>query len=227
MGLKRFLPILLLLIIVFHAGEVAMSQDGDSRLIPLPKIADLDNRPLNQCLFERRSIRRFAEEPLSLEEIAQLLWASQGSTTGSHRTVPSAGALYPVEVYLLVARGGDLERGLYHYQVAQHAVRQISTKNLMPQLTRATGGQNWMAPSAAVVIMAVEKQRTTSRYGERGERYVLMEVGNVTQNVHLQAAALKLGTTIIGSFRDDDVNELLDLPKGQEVIAFMPVGKPR
>lgn len=223
-----FVSITLFAIVISYGGKEGMTQEGGNRkLIALPKIAKLDNKPLNKCLFDRKSVRSFTKEVLSLVEISELLWAAQGVTTGGHRTVPSADELYPVDAYLLVARGEELEKGFYQYLGSQHALRQISTKNLMPKLQKATSGQNWITQAPVVVVFVVTPSRTTKRYKERGERYVMMEVGNATQNVYLQSVALDLGTAIIGSFDDDQVRALLKLPEEQQVVALMPVGKVR
>lgn len=219
--------LVLLTVVISYGGREGLTQEGGSAggLIALPKIAKLDNQSLNKCLFDRRSVRSFKKKSLSLVEISEILWAAQGVTSVGHRTVPSAGALYPVDVFLLVAKGEELGKGFYQYLSSQHALRQISDKNLMPKLLKGVSGQSWIGEAPVVAIFAVEASRTKKRYKEHGERFAIMEVGNAVQNVYLQAAALELGTSIVGSFDNTKLNELFDLPKGQEVMALMPIGK--
>jgi SagB-type dehydrogenase family enzyme len=208
------------------ASRLYSQEVSQGKLIALPKIAELDNLSLNQCLLGRKSIRSFSKESLSLVEIAHLLWAAQGVTTGRHRTVPSAGGLYPVEIYLVVAKGGEeLERGLYQYGASQHVLRQISAKHLAPKVAKVSAEQGWIAQAPALIVFAAQPDRTIKKYKERGERFVLIEIGNATQNVHLQAVALKLGTTVVGAFDDEQIKDLLELPEDQHVYALMPVGK--
>ena len=181
--------------------------------------------PLESVLKKRRSVREFSGEPLTHAELSQLLWAAQGVTDPDGlRTVPSAGALYPLEVYIAVGDVSDLPAGVYRYQPDRHRLVPIVSGDRRAQLAEAALAQRWIETSAAVITFAAIFQRTTWKYGERGVRYVHMEVGHAAQNVYLQSVALGLGTVVVGAFSDRDVKEVLNMSSQEEPICLMPVG---
>jgi SagB-type dehydrogenase family enzyme len=181
-----------------------------------------------EALGQRRSIRSWARSPLTLEEISQLLWAAQGITDGdSGRTAPSAGALYPLELYLVASEVTGLEPGLYRYLVERHRLERMAMGELRRKLTAAASGQDWMNRAPAALVVAGVVGRTAKRYGTRARRYALMEVGGVAENVYLQATASGLGTTFVGAFDDKAVAELLALEAGETPFAILPVGRRR
>jgi SagB-type dehydrogenase family enzyme len=183
---------------------------------------------LERSLSERRSIRDFRGAALTLAEISQLLWAAQGVTgTGGLRTAPSAGALYPLEVYLVVGNIQHVAAGVYKFEPLEHRLAQIGTEDRRGDLAGAAYDQEWVAEGAALLMFTGVERRTTGKYGERGVRYVHMEAGHAAQNVLLQAVALGLGGAVVGAFEDDRVREVLSLPKGEQPLYLIPLGRPQ
>ncbi|MFQ6082873.1 MAG: SagB/ThcOx family dehydrogenase [Candidatus Aminicenantia bacterium] len=190
--------------------------------LPKPKFKSFTS--VEEALLRRRSIRRYKSGALSQEEVSQLLWAAQGQTTAwGGRTAPSAGATYPLEVYLVVGEVEDIMPGLYHYHPSNHTLTQIEEGDLRRSLTRAALGQNMIERAPIDIVICAQHERTTERYGQRGIHYVHMEVGHVGQNIHLQAETLNLSTVVIGAFYDEEVKEVLGVR--EEPLYIMPVGK--
>ncbi len=182
---------------------------------------------IEQALLERRSIRSYADRPLTLSDISQLLWAAQGITdpaTG-FRTAPSAGATYPLETYLVAGNVKNVAPGVYRYEPGEHKLVKVLEGDVMAELASAAVGQSWVREAGANIVFTAVYERTTQRYGDRGERYVHMEAGHASQNVYLQATALQLGTVTIGAFYDEQVQEILLLPDNEKPLYIMPVGK--
>jgi len=173
---------------------------------------------LEEALARRRSERSFVRRTLDREQISQLLWAAQGVTEGRLRTAPSAGALYPLEVYLVTGEG------IYHYLPQSHELEPIAEGDLLPQLSKAALGQECVREAPVSVVIAAVYQRAERRYGERAARYVWIEAGHVAQNVHLQAVAMGLGSVPVGAFDDRQVHRVLSLPESQMPLYIIPVG---
>lgn len=180
------------------------------------------------ALAARKSVREFSRQPLTLKELSQLLWGAQGlNRPGGGRTAPSAGALYPLELLVVVGDVEKLRAGAYRYDPHGHRMMKKADGDLRAALSDAALGQDCMADAAVILVLAAVYERTRGKYGERGVRYVHMEVGHSAQNVYLQAAALGLGTTFIGAFYDDRISELLDLRREERALGMMPVGRER
>jgi SagB-type dehydrogenase family enzyme len=197
----------------------------------LPAPEQSGGMPLARALSRRRSVRRFAAQPLALAAAAQLLWAAQGMAgPNGRRTVPSAGALYPIELHLLAARVDGLASGLYRYLPARHALQgpndEMVPQGLQPALQQAAGGQATVGAAAAVVIISAVEARSAVKYGGRAARYAAFEAGAAAQNLALQAAALELGALVVGGFDDAAVVRLLRLPPGELPVVLMPIGHP-
>lgn len=176
---------------------------------------------LEDALARRRSVRRFTDEALTESEIAQLLWSMQGITRDwGARTAPSAGALYPLEVYVATAEG------LYHYVPQGHKMDLTPRLGLRQALWEAGLRQDWIRDAPAVFVIAAVYERTSVKYGDRAERYVHLEAGHVAENLLLQAVALGLGGVPVGAFHDDRVQEALGLPEEQKPLYLVPVGHP-
>ncbi|HAZ32160.1 MAG TPA: nitroreductase [Dehalococcoidia bacterium] len=181
---------------------------------------------IEETLLKRRSVRDYTGEPLTLQEVSQLLWAAQGITDPrGFRTAPSAGATYPLETYLVVGDVEHLTPGVYRYDPQEHKLVKVLEGDRRAGLAAAALGQRWVREGAINIVFTAIYERTTRRYGDRGIRYVHMEVGHAGQNVHLQAVALGLGTVVIGAFHDDQVKKILNLPKGEHPLYIMPVGR--
>jgi len=229
-----------LLSLLFICGLIAACSGGtqlDSDLqieaagsqnIPLPAPALGSEISLEESLQRRRSVRDYTTEPLELSEISQLLWASQGITDPSgKRTAPSAGALYPLEVYLVVGRAEGLTSGVYKYIPAEHALTRTLDHDPRKALSSAALNQSAVAHAPILIVMSAVFERTTGKYGARGDRYVHMEVGAAAQNIYLQAGSLDLGTVYIGAFHDDQLKKALQLERQEQPLGLMPVGKVR
>jgi len=183
---------------------------------------------LERALQERRSVREFARAPLRLEELAQLAWAAQGQTTrGGHRTAPSAGALYPLELFVVAGNVQDLAAGVYRYQPSLHRLAPLTEGDRRGELAAAAWGQGWIAQAPAILVIAAVERRTTAKYGARGVRFVHMEAGHAAQNILLQAVALGLGATVVGAFGDAEVKAAAALPEDAQPLYLVPVGRPR
>ncbi len=181
---------------------------------------------LEDSLVRRRSVRDYSQEPLNLGELSQLLWAAQGITGDwGARTAPSAGALYPLEVYALVGNVQGLAAGIYHYIPNDHDIVLTTPGDMRLQLAGAALGQTSVKSAAVDLVFTAVYPRITRKYGERGIRYTHMEIGHAAQNVCLQAAAMGLGTVPIGAFDDIKVGTLLKLPKDEAPLYIIPVGK--
>ncbi len=193
-------------------------------LVPLPPPQGA-SMTLVETLNSRRSHRSFTDAPLTMPAVSGLLLAAQGvSGDALHlRTVPSAGALHPLEVFLVAGRVEGLEPGVYHYDVGGR-LELVTAGDLREPLAAAALGQGVVSGAPASLIIAADYARTTGKYGARGERYVHMEVGHVAQNVYLCATALGLGTVSVGAFDDEGVRELLGLP--WPPLMIMPLGWP-
>jgi SagB-type dehydrogenase family enzyme len=178
--------------------------------------------PLEQAIANRRSRREFFSEPLSLTQIGQLCWAAQGCTSDrGYRATPSAGATYPLELFV-----SNID-GLYNYLPAKHLLKQHRGEDLRHKLALAAWGQQFIEDAPVTFVFAAEFSRTTQRYGQRGMRYVYMEAGHAAQNVHLQAEALELGSVAVGAFEDESVSRVLSLPENFVPVYMVTVGKCR
>ena len=181
---------------------------------------------LEEALLKRRSIREYANLPLTLEDVSQLLWAAQGITTEwGGRTAPSAGALYPLEVYLAVGNVENLAAGVYKYKPERHELVKVRDDDVRGELAEAALGQNFVMEAAIDIVIAAVYERTTKKYGDRGVRYTHMEAGHAAQNIYLQATALDLGMVTIGAFYDDRVKDILGMLKNETPFYLIPVGK--
>ena len=181
---------------------------------------------LEEALLKRRSIREYANLPLTLEDVSQLLWAAQGITAEwGGRTAPSAGALYPLEVYLAVGNVENLAAGVYKYKPERHELVKVRDDDVRGELAEAALGQNFVMEAAIDIVIAAVYERTTKKYGDRGVRYTHMEAGHAAQNIYLQATALDLGMVTIGAFYDEQVKDILGMPKIETPLYLIPVGK--
>ncbi len=182
---------------------------------------------VEEALQSRRSRRSYSQEPILLSEISQLCWAAQGITekTRSLRAAPSAGALYPIEI-LLVVGNSELEEGIYQYIPATHTLMLKKRGDYRPGLCEASLDQKCIENAPVNFIIVGVFNRTEAKYGERGrERYVFMEAGHVAENIYLQAESLALSTVSIGAFYDDNIREVISLPKEYTPIYIMPIGR--
>ena len=198
----------------------------EAEVIKLPHPQHDSDVSLEQSLLERRSVRNYSGQPLTLEEVSQLLWAAQGITNpAGFRTAPSAGALYPLELYMVAGDVEGLEAGVYRYQPDGHRLAKTLDGDKRAQLAEAVLEQEWVEEGAVDFVFTAVYERTTGKYGERGIRYVHIEVGHAAQNLCLQATALGLGAVTVGAFYDDQVSQVLGLPAEEQPLYVIPVGR--
>jgi len=225
------MKILFLILAVLMASLSAAAEGGAGSAasgVSLPAPPAAGAMSLEEALAQRRSVREFSAGALTLTEVSRLAWAAQGATDHEGRTAPSAGATYPLEVYLAVGEVKGLAAGVYRYRPGPHRLEVVADGDVRLPLAAAAMSQQWVSRAALVVVIAAVFERTTARYGRRGERYVHMEAGHAAQNLLLQATALGLGATPVGAFNDAEVCRLLRLPDGETPLYLTPIGhKPR
>ena len=196
--------------------------------INLPPPQPPDNLlPLGKILQQRRSVRKFSSRPLTINQLSYLLWASDGISfsTGDFylRTAPSAGALYPIETYILINRVEGIAPGLYHYAIKAHALETLKEGELGSDFARAAMGQRTCAEAPIVFIWTAIFQRTLYRYHERGYRYIYLDAGHIAQNMALNATAMGMVSCQIGAYFDDEIDKLLTLDGVSESVVYMSV----
>lgn len=190
-------------------------------MIKLPEPNLKGKYTLEEVLKKRRTCRDFLKDkPLSLEQISQILWATYGVTEPSLglKTAPSAGARYPLDIY--VAK----EDGVFRYHPQRHALEEISKEDIRKKLAEASFNQDFIADASCVIVFFAVYERTISRYGERGIRYVHFDLGHAAQNTLLQAEALDLGACPVGAFDDGEIKKIMKV-KG-EPLYLIPIGYP-
>jgi SagB-type dehydrogenase family enzyme len=221
---------------LFYTATARQVTQGE--ILELPAPAHDSNFSLEQALSQRKSVREFKNEPLRLSDISQLLWAAQGMTgMDSHRTTPSAGALYPLEAYVVAGNVNGLQPGVYKYLPGDHALLKTADGDRRADLSRAAAGQQSVKDGAIAIVISGVYERTTEKYKEpirdertgsdylSGIKYVHMEAGHASQNVYLQAASLRLGTVAIGALAEDEVRRILGMPGDERPLYIMPVGR--
>jgi len=191
---------------------------------------------VERALSQRRSVRQYTDAPLTLQQVSQVLWAAYGVTQpvpgvpelrGGLRTAPSAGALYPLEIYLVAGNVTDLKPGVYRYKSETHELQLIRAGDQRVELFEASLGQPWVKNAPASLVYSAVYERNTQKYGERGrERYVCMDAGHSAENVYLECTALGLGTVVLGAFLDANVRLAVQMTKPEEPLYIMPFGKP-
>ena len=183
--------------------------------------------PLWEAIKKRRSVRDFQDKPLQKEALSQLLWAAQGISkrlSGYElRTAPSAGALYPVETYLVLGNIGGIDSGIYHYDIQNHALDELRRGDLRPEAATAALGQNFMAGANIIFIWTAVFNRSKWKYKERAYRYIYLDAGHIAQNVALAAVGLGLGSCQIAALFDDEVNSLIEVDGIEEGVVYMTI----
>ncbi len=202
--------------------------------VKLPAPTTQGRVSVEEALDRRRSERSYTSAGLSLEEAGQLLWAAYGVTKpmpgdqlrGGLKTAPSAGGLYPLELYLVAGNVTGLEPGVYRYRPENHTLLLLSRGDHRKELYEASYQQPWVLEAPASIVYSAVFARTTGKYGDRGrQRYVCMDLGHSAENVYLECAALKLGTVAIGAFLDDDLKLAVGMTREEEPLYIMPVGR--
>lgn len=216
--MKRLFSICLIILFFAINGRSVSNME----VLNLPAPCLKGKVSLEETILKRRSVRNFSTTELTIGEISQLVWAGQGITQSSrgYRAAPSAGATYPLELYVMN------KDGLYRYICREHKLKLTRTGDLRSSLSRAALGQSFIAQAPVSIIITAVYSRTTRRYGERGIRYVHIEVGHAAENIHLQAVALGLGSVSVGAFSDEEVKRALSLSKEEVPLYIIPIGHP-
>ncbi len=226
----RYCLVILAILLVTLCGcakpaTIPMPSQEQAEVINLPEPRYDSDVSLEQSLLNRRSIISYTGEPLTLKEVSQLLWAAQGITDPQgFRTAPSAGGLYPLELYLVASDVADLTSGVYRYEPDGHQLVKTMDGDRRAELAEVALGQVWVNEGAVSIVFTGVYERTTGKYGERGIRYVHMEAGHTAQNLCLQATALGLGAVTVGAFHDEQLAKLLNLPADEQPLYVIPVG---
>ena len=219
-------PLAFLCLTVYLAFGSSLSANENPEAIKLPAPEYASKLSIEEALLKRRSVRDYKDQPLELAEVSQLLWAAQGITDQRGlRTAPSAGALYPLEVYLVAGNVSGLSAGAYRYVPDGHSLVKVADGDRREELCQAALGQASVKKGAAVIVFTAIYERTTGKYGDRGIKYAHIEVGCASQNVYLQAVSLDIGTVFVGAFHDSRVRELLNLENNEHPHCIMPLGK--
>lgn len=192
----------------------------------LPEPKQKGDISLEEAIAIRRSIRKFKDEPITHEKVSQILWAAQGitDTVNKFRAVPSAGALFPLEVYITARKVEDLPSGIYKYEPNGHKLFLIKEGDVTAKLVREALWQDWIAKSSIVVIISAVFERTMAKYGKRGIQYVYLEAGHCAQNICLQAVALGLGTAPVGAFNDEGIQKIIGMQESEVPLYILPIG---
>lgn len=207
------------------AKKTPVHDHSPKKIIPLPKPRLEKGLNFWATLQRRRSIRDYQAAPLSLPELANLLWATQGLTgaIGSpwYRTVPSAGALHPIDTYLIINQVEEVPSGIYFFQVEDFSLQEIKTGDFSCQIASAALGQEMALTAAVVFIWVAVIDRCRQKYRQRAYRYIYLDCGHIGQNLYLAATAMNLGCCAIGAFFDDEVNSLLQLDGQEETTIYL------
>lgn len=186
----------------------------------------IKDTPLSQLLLRRKSIRRYKSDALSLSDLSRILWSTYGLIDKRRRVVPSAGATYPIEIYVFVKNVVGLKQGIYRYDEFRNALIQLKEGDFSRELAKACLDQSWVREAPINIVIVAKYEKTTSWYGERGFRYIHYEAGHIGQNIYLASTELGLGTVAIGAFIDEGIAELLGVGKEYIILYVFPIGKP-
>lgn len=197
--------------------------------IALPEHDTTGGMPLWECMLRRRSIRDYKNKPINIKNLSQILWASSGMVTKKYgvelRTVPSAGALYPIDIYVSIFKIDGIKKGIYHLNVYDWKLEGVKEGDFSSEISKASIYQSFIERAAFVIFLTSISKRTTRRYRERGVRYILMDLGCIIQNIYLAVTSLNLGGCVIGAFYDKQINDILGIDDREETtLALFSIG---
>jgi SagB-type dehydrogenase family enzyme len=211
--------------LIFFPGQVSIAAE-----ISLPKPSYKGTVSVEEALKLRRTHRSFTSRSLTLKQFSQILWGAYGVTDRKYgsflKTAPSAGALYPLDIYGVVGKGGveTLVEGVYRYNPEDHAASLLREGDLRAEVARQSLHQMWVAKAPLTLVITGEYERSTIKYGPRGVTYTHIEAGCVGQNIFLQAEAIGLKAGIVGAFNNRDLAKTMGLPASHDPLLIMPVG---
>lgn len=195
--------------------------------IKLPEPKYDSGTSIEKALLNRRSIREYKNEPLKISEVSQLLWAAQGITdpkTG-FRTAPSAGALYPIEIRVIIGNVEEVASGIYKYAPQEHELLIVKEGDIRDKIAIAANKQTWIEKGAIIIVFSAVYERTTQKYGDGGVKFAHIEVGHAAQNAYLQAVSLNLGMTVVGGFNTEEIKKILSMPDNEDPLYIAPIGR--
>lgn len=233
----------LLTIMVSASSQELVSKENavaqENLVIELPAPSFGSNTSIEKALLTRRSERIYKQDAIKLKDLSQILWAAQGVTMkidtvpgwwvgqewlGGVRTAPSAGALFPIELYIAVGDVENLDQGLYKYNALNHTIIKIADGDKREEVRKAALGQSAVGNGPACIIITANFGRTEYKYESRATQYVYIESGAVCQNIYLQCNSLSIGTVMIGAIREEPMKVALGLPDSETPIGVMPIG---
>jgi len=199
----------------------------DNPKIELPKQNNIKTETLNHAILNRRSIRDFSKKPLSKEHLSYLIWASTGIQRKErgfeYRTAPSAGALYPIETYVVINNVKNIAQGVYHYNIESNHLEEIKRGDHRSAIAEAALNQPMCYHAAAVFIWTAIFNRSKCKYGQRAYRYIYLDAGHIAENLALSATSINLGTCQIAALYDDEVNQIIDIDGITESTIYLSV----
>ena len=199
----------------------------DNPKIGLTKPNNIKTETLNYAILNRRSIRDFSKKPLSKEQLSYLIWASTGIQRKEqgfeYRTAPSAGALYPIETYVVINNVKNIAQGVYHYNIESHYLEEIKKGDYRLAIAEAALNQPMCYHAAAVFIWTAIFNRSKCKYGQRAYRYIYLDAGHIAENLALSATSINLGTCQIAALYDDEVNQIIDIDGITESTIYLSV----
>ena len=197
-----------------------------SKIFKLPNVTFDSKTSIESALKNRRSVREYQNIQIPLQSIGQILWAAQGITDAmGYRTAPSAGALYPLELYLVAGNVENLPASVYHYRAVSHELETCVDGDKRKAIAESALYQMWMKDAGAVIAITADFKRTTIKYDQRGIQYVFLEAGHVAQNICLQAISLDLSTAVVGAFEDNEIVKILKINSEEKPLYLLPIGK--
>jgi SagB-type dehydrogenase family enzyme len=215
-------------VLIFSIRAVPEEKIVADKAIKLPAPRTTGTVSVEEAIFNRRTRRTFTAKPLSMQDLSQVLWAAQGitETRWKHRAAPSAGALFPINVYIIVKKDGveKLPTGIYKYIPEGHYLQTREEGDFNMELRKVGYSQTFFADSPICLIFAAESVRTTWKYGERGHRYIDFEAGHIAENIQLIGESMGFSVGLVGAFRDESVSALLKLKKDETPLYIIPVG---
>ena len=215
----------MLLPLLFSVSACAGSPH--SSVILLPEPAPDSGISVEEAIDSRRSIRTYGSESISLAELSRLLHSAQGITSDyGFRAAPSAGATFPLSIFVIAENVDSLEAGIYMYEPSNESLTAVRTGCFLDKLSDAALGQTYVRQAPAVIAITAKFSVTTSVYGNRGRIYVCMEAGHASQNIYLQCTAMGLGTVAVGAFSNSAISDILNLAEDETPLYLMPVGRP-
>lgn len=198
----------------------------DVEIVKFPKLIDI-KESLSKTIKTRRSYREYGDEPISMQELATILYHSYGiredSTDFPYRNVPSAGALYPLEIYVYANKVEGLKQGIYHYNIVDNGLELLTLGDFNDYLVKSCLGQRFVTQGGCVIFFTTLFRRNMCKYGHRGLRYILLDAGHIAQNLILCSEALGIGTCPIGAFFDNEINSLLGVDGMEETTLYLIV----